>query len=69
MVTKRTTRSSSHYYAPCSSTLVKKDYKSISQLEAERKQRENFLYGSYGAAAAMCAMFLVLSVGCVMGLW
>ena len=61
-------RNSGNYPTP-KSALVKPDYKSISQLEAERKKRDDFMMGSYGAAAALCAMFVVLSVGCVMGLW
>ena len=65
---KRMARRSSHYTAP-TSTLVKPDYKSIAQIEAEIRQRDSFRYGSYGAAAALCAMFVILSVGCVMGLW
>ena len=68
MATKRAARRSSHYTAP-TSTLVKKDYISLSQLEEQRRRRENFNIGSYGAAAALCAMFVVLSIGCVMGLW
>ena len=69
MVTKRMTRQSSNFNRVDSSTLVRKDYRSIAQHEAEIRQRDNFRYGSYGAAIAMCLMFVVLSVGCVMGLW
>lgn len=65
---KKATRHSCHYTAP-TSTLVRKDYISLSQLEEQRRRRENFNIGSYGAAAALCAMFVVLSIGCVMGLW
>ena len=68
MVNKRTTRHRCNSTAP-TSTLVRKDYKSISQLEAERKRSDDFAMGSYGAAAALCAMFVILSAGCVMGLW
>ena len=66
--TNKAARHSCSYNAP-KSALVKPDYKSLAQLEEERKRRDNFMMGSYGAAAALCAMFVVLSVGCVMGLW
>ena len=66
---KRAARNSCNYSTPYKPTLVKGDYKSISQLEQDRKKRENFTLGCYGAAAALCVMFAVLSVGCVMGLW
>ena len=68
MTTKRTTRSSGNYHAPYVHS-GHRDYKSIAQHEAEIRRRDNFRYGSYGAALAMCLMFVVLSVGCVMGLW
>lgn len=64
----RATRHRCNSTAPVS-TLVKQDYKSITQLEAERRRRDNFVKGSNFAAIAMCAMFALLSLGCVMFGW
>lgn len=46
-----------------------KHYKTIPQLEAERKKRDEFITGSNCAAALLCAMFAVLAVGAVMLGW
>lgn len=68
MVTKRTTRSSGNYHAPYVHS-GHRDYKSIAQHEAEIRQRDNFRYGSYGACALMCAMFVILTLGAVFLGW
>lgn len=64
----KATRSSSSYPASYVNP-AKNDYKSISQLEAERSRRDVFITGSNGAAALMCLMFLVLTIGAVMFGW
>jgi len=69
MVTKRTTRSSSHYYAPMSTLVRSRTPKTLAQMEEERIKQRNFAIGSYGAAVLMCLLFLVLSAGVVMFGW
>ena len=44
-------------------------YRSMAQLEDERERRENFVKGSNYAAAALCGMFAVLSLGAVFLGW
>lgn len=62
-------RQSSNLYRAKSDALVKPDYKSISQLDAERRRRDEFITGSNYAAALLCAMFFVLTIGAVMFGW
>lgn len=54
---------SSCSYPRAKTVLVKQPYKSISQQQAERERYDNFIRGSYGACALMCAMFVVLTFG------
>lgn len=65
---KKTARNGCNHYAPMS-TLVKTDAVSIARARAQHERYENFQRGSLYAAIALCAMFVVLSIGCVMGLW
>lgn len=65
---KKAARNSCNYAAP-TSTLVKRDMPSVSQLEYERLRAANFEAGSLLAAAALCIMFLILSLGVVVFQW
>ena len=66
---RRATPRSGYYNGVSMSTMRRRDLKSISQLEQERRRRENFEKGSRWAGIAMIAMFLFLSFGCVMWAW
>ena len=44
-------------------------YRSMDQLEADRGRRDAFMRGSGYAAAALCGMFAVLSLGAVFLGW
>ena len=67
-VRKKVTPRSCHYNGVEVST-VRRDYRSITQAERERARRENFLKGSTYAGVAMVALFVFLSVGCVVWGW
>ena len=59
---KRMARRSSHYTAP-TSTLVKQDRHILSRQQAKRTRDANFENGSYLAAASLCVLFLVMTLG------
>ena len=49
--------------------LVKPDRASIARMTSEHERYDSFTRGGYYAAALMCAMFIFLSVGCVVFGW
>ena len=48
---------------------TRNNYRSIADLEDDRIRREQFDMGCKGAAALMCLMFLVLTLGAVFLGW
>ena len=70
MAEKTATRHSCNYTAPNSRVLVKKQgFYSVADFERDRERYSNFVKGSYGAAALMSVMFVVLTLGAVFLGW
>ena len=63
MIRKKPTPRRASPRGASSIALVKHDLPSIAQLEEDRKKRENFDKGCIWAAAALCGMFAVMSLG------